>query len=74
LTSQKGPHNKYWFELVRRQARNLYLNMECGTDFHKAVWTVSPRRLWKKVWAQPLHQLPLRVIRRVHRDLATFFS
>jgi hypothetical protein len=34
LTCMKGPHNDYWFELVRRQARNLYLNMEYGTDLH----------------------------------------
>ncbi|MGL4550211.1 MAG: hypothetical protein ACRC33_03405, partial [Gemmataceae bacterium] len=32
VTGLKGPFNRYWFELVRRQARNLYLNMEHGTD------------------------------------------
>ncbi len=32
LTGIHGPDNKYWFELVRRQARNLYLNMQHGTS------------------------------------------
>jgi hypothetical protein len=67
LTCQKGPHNKYWFELVRRQARNLYLNMEYGTDLRKLV--PAPRRLWKKVRAQPLRRLPLRVCRRLWREV-----
>ena len=38
LTCQKGPLNKYWFELVRRQARNVYLNMEHGTDLQRRAW------------------------------------
>ena len=42
LTGLKGPYNKYWFELLRRQARNLYLNMEYGTDFNKLA--PAPRR------------------------------
>ncbi len=25
--------------MLRRQARNIYLNMEHGTDFHKKSWT-----------------------------------
>ena len=64
LTCQKGPHNKYWFELLRRQARNIYLNMEYGTE-HRAVWTAATRRLWRKVRSQPLRRLPLRVCRRL---------
>lgn len=67
LTCQKGPHNKYWFELLRRQARNLYLNMEHGTDLTRLSW--FPRRIWKKVRAQPLRRLPIRVCRRVWREL-----
>jgi hypothetical protein len=67
LTCQKGPFNKYWFDLVRRQARNVYLNMEYGTDLAKTAW--APRRLWRKVRAQPLRRLPLRVYRKVLRGV-----
>lgn len=69
LTCQKGPFNKYWFELVRRQARNLYLNMEYGSDFNKVSWSYPTRKLWKRVRAQPLRRLPIRVYRRVLRDI-----
>ena len=63
LTCQKGPFNKYWFELVRRQARNIYLNMEYGTDLaDRGPW---PRCAWKKVRAQPLRRLPVRVCRKI---------
>jgi hypothetical protein len=74
LTGKIGPNNKYWFELVRRQARNLYLNMEHGTDLRKLAWTGTPRRLWRKVWNQPLHRLPTRIYRRVSRGVAAFLS
>ena len=67
LTSQKTPQNRYWFELLRRQARNVYLNMQHGTDYETVGWTA--RRLWRKVRAQPLHRLPLRVCRKVWREL-----
>jgi hypothetical protein len=67
LTYLQGPTNKYWFELVRRQARNLYLNMEYGTDLNKLA--AAPRRLWRKVRAQPLRRLPVRVARRIYREL-----
>jgi hypothetical protein len=67
LTSQKGPFNKYWFELVRRQARNLYLNMQYGTDLHRVAST--PDFVWRKVRAQPLRRLPVRVARRVWREV-----
>lgn len=65
LTGKQGPYNKYWFELLRRQARNLYLNMECGTDFGKLAPITSPAKLWKKIRSQPLGRLPLRVYRRL---------
>jgi hypothetical protein len=79
LTGMKGPYNKYWFELLRRQARNLYLNMEYGTAFE--VHPLSPRkmwrktrgasgRLWRKVRAQPLRRLPIRIARRILREMA----
>ncbi len=67
LTGMKGPQNKYWFELLRRQARNVYLNMEYGTAF--ANRGPLPRRIWKKVRAQPLRRLPLRVCRRILREV-----
>jgi hypothetical protein len=67
LTCMKGPYNKYWFELVRRQARNLYLNMEYGTGFcDRGSFS---RRVWKKVRAQPLRRLPVRMCRRVLRQV-----
>jgi hypothetical protein len=70
LTYLQGPRNKYWFELLRRQARNLYLNIEYGTDLHKMHWSSGPRRLWRKICAQPLYRLPARVYRKLCRDLA----
>jgi hypothetical protein len=67
LTSQKVPQNKYWFELLRRQARNVFLNMQFGTDYGEVPWTA--RRLWRKVREQPLRRLPLRVCRKAWREL-----
>src|SRR6516162_4168008 len=72
LTCMKGPENKYWFELVRRQARNLYLNMEYGTGFCDRG-SLS-RRVWKKVRAQPLRRLPARMCRRVLREVRVLFA
>lgn len=74
LTGLQGPVNKYWFELLRRQARNVYLNMEHGTDLRRTSWTTAPRRLWRKVRAQPLQRLPLRVFRKLCRGLGAVFS
>ena len=54
-------------ELLRRQARNIYLNMEHGTDFSRKSLTYEPRRLWKKFWSQPLHRLPARILRQVRK-------
>jgi len=71
LTCMTGPHNKYWFELVRRQARNLYLNMVYGTDY-KVPSTLH--WLWKKVRAQPLRRFPLRVGRRLLREARLLFG
>ena len=67
LTCMTGPINKYWFELVRRQARNLYLNMQYGTDFKQLA--SPPRRLWNKIRAEPLRRLPGRVCRKVAREV-----
>jgi hypothetical protein len=67
LTGTHGPDNRYWFELVQRQARNLYLNMRHGTSLAPLGW--GPRRLWRKTRSQPLRNLPGRLWRRVLRDL-----
>jgi hypothetical protein len=67
LTGLKGPQNKYWFELLRRQARNLYLNMEYGTDLAKVAWL--PHRIWRKARAQPLRRLPVRVCMKILREV-----
>ena len=67
LTGMHGPDNKYWFELVRRQARNLYLNMRHGTSLTRHGWT--PDRIWRRIRAQPLRRLPLRVCRKVWREI-----
>ena len=71
LTAQKGPFNKYWFELVRRQARNVYLNIEYGTD-HKLA--PAPKRLLRKVRSQPLRTIPGRVYRRMLRNVNAIFA
>ena len=67
LTGMHGPDNKYWFELVRRQARNLYLNMKHGTSLKRLPW--GPTRLWRQIHSQPLRQLPDRLWKRILRDL-----
>src|SRR4051794_30079419 len=46
LTNNVGPLNKYWFELVRRQARNVYLNMMHGTDLRRRSWGESLGTKW----------------------------
>ncbi len=69
LTGLKGPYNKYWFELLRRQARNVYLNMKYGTDFKKGAPNATAVRLWRKVRSQPMRKLPMRVCRRLLRGL-----
>jgi hypothetical protein len=74
LTCQMGPCNRYWFELLRRQARNIYLNMEYGTDLRRLRCGAGTRRLWRKVWAQPLSRLPGRVYRRLRRDIAAVLA
>jgi hypothetical protein len=67
LTNNRGPENKYWFELVRRQARNVYLNMMHGTSLRPLGW--GPRRLLRKMRSQPLGRLPDRLWTRIKRDL-----
>lgn len=74
LTNDKGPENRYWFELVRRQARNIYLNMQYGTDLHRLAWGTTSQRLWRKVRAQPLRRLPVRVFRKICTSVGSFLA
>jgi hypothetical protein len=85
LTCQKGPFNRYWFELLRRQARNVFLNMEYGSEFHRLAWTTRPRRLlralayspaevWNRMRAQPLHCLPGRLYRKLCKDIRAILT
>jgi hypothetical protein len=71
-TCLKGPLNKYWFELVRRQARNLYLNMVHGTDLKDrgplSSW------LWWKIRSEPLRRLPLRACRKIARSVRMLWA
>jgi hypothetical protein len=69
VTGRSGPRNKYWFELLRRQARNIYLNMEHGTDLSAVSWAWRSRLLWARVRAEPLHRLPLRVCRKLWKKV-----
>src|SRR5262249_47918880 len=62
LTGLKGPENKYWFELLRRQARNIWLNMEHGTDLKRGPGVI--RKLWKRARAEPLWRRPWRGVRK----------
>src|SRR5262249_16036211 len=68
LTYRTGPNNKYWFELVRRQAHNLYLNMRYGTKLTQPGRS-SPRRFWNKLRSQPWRRLPARLCRRILREV-----
>jgi hypothetical protein len=74
LTNNVGPLNTYWFELVRRQARNVYLNMIHGTDLGRQAWGESLRKAWRKVRAQPLRRLPARVAGKMRRSLTSLFA
>jgi hypothetical protein len=73
LTNIIGPNNRYWFELVRRQAHNLYLNMKYGTKLPK-LGRRSPWRYWNKLRSQPWRRLPMRVCRRVLRSVQGLLS
>jgi hypothetical protein len=65
LTCKTGPLNDYWFELVRHQARNVYLNIEFGTQHGKQAWV--GHQYWRKARAEPLRRLPLRAGRKLLR-------
>jgi hypothetical protein len=74
ITNNVGPVNRYWFELVRRQARNVYLNMRYGSDLRRQAWGSTPWRLWRRVRAQPVRRLPARVARKLTRAVAAVFA
>jgi glycosyltransferase involved in cell wall biosynthesis len=74
VTCQKGAHNRYWYDLVRRQARNVYLNLEYGSDLHQRRLFYRARGAWRKFRSQPLYQLPLRVWQRLRRDTSWVLS
>ncbi|MBN9118166.1 MAG: hypothetical protein J0I06_03225 [Planctomycetes bacterium] len=74
LTNNVGPVNKYWFELVRRQARNVFLNMTHGTDLGRRTLGEKIGVAWHKVRAKPVRQLPGRLFRRLRRNIASVFA
>ena len=74
LTNNVGPLNKYWFELVRRQARNVFLNMTHGTDLRRLTLGEKLGVAWHKVRAKPIRQLPRRFFRQVRRSLGSVFA
>lgn len=71
LTGMKGPENHYWFELLRRQARNVYLNIEYGTDFRKKTMFSGTKRFLERLRSQPIQRLPARVARSVMNKVRT---
>jgi hypothetical protein len=74
VTNNVGPLNRYWFELVRRQARNIYLNMECGSALNRRVWGHTPRHVWRRTRERPLWHLPARVCRKAYKTMCSFFA
>ncbi|MBA4063034.1 MAG: hypothetical protein C0501_04870 [Isosphaera sp.] len=74
LTNHVGPVNRYWFELVKRQARNVYLNMMHGSDLRRTAWGSTPTRLWRRLREQPLGRLPGRALARARRTLSSLFA
>lgn len=73
LTNNVGPLNPYWFELVRRQARNVYLNMTFGTDLRNRGWSERVGVAWSKLRAQPIRRLPVRLARKLARSVSSVF-
>ena len=74
ITNNVGPNNRYWFELVRRQARNVYLNMMHGTDLNRRTLGEKIGVAWRRVREQPVRRLPGRVITKLRRNLASVFA
>lgn len=74
LTNLVGPKNRYWFELVRRQARNVYLNMMHGTDLRRRTIREKVGVAWHRFRSQPVRRLPARVYRRLRRSLPSLFA
>jgi hypothetical protein len=74
LTNMVGPLNKYWFELVRRQARNVYLNMMHGTDLRRQTIGEKVGVAWHRFRSQPVKRLPQRIYRRIRRSIPALFA
>jgi hypothetical protein len=74
ITNNVGPVNRYWFELVRRQARNVYLNMEYGTDLRRMNVGAATRRLWRRMRSQSVRRIPYRICRKVYHTLGSVFA
>ena len=68
LTCQKGPYNKYWFELLRRQARNLVPQHGATAPTSRGRLDAG-RPLLEEGAPQPLRRLPVRVYRRLWHDV-----
>ncbi|QJW98253.1 hypothetical protein [Frigoriglobus tundricola] len=74
ITNNVGPNNRYWFELVRRQARNVFLNMMHGTDLRRRTVGDRLNVAWRRVRDQPARRLPARVLGKLRRNLASVFA
>jgi hypothetical protein len=74
ITNNVGPVNRYWFELVRRQARNVYLNLMHGSDLGRRSWGSAPVRVWRRLREQPVRRLPGRVLAKLRRNLSSLFA
>ncbi len=73
ITNNVGPTNRYWFELVRRQARNVYLNMLHGSDVTRRPWGSTPFRVMRRLREQPVRRLPGRVLNKLRRSITALF-
>lgn len=73
ITNNVGPTNRYWFELVRRQARNVYLNMLHGSDLTRRPWGSAPFRMMRRLREQPIRRLPGRVLSKLRRSITALF-
>jgi hypothetical protein len=73
ITNNVGPTNRYWFELVRRQARNVYLNMLHGSDVTRRPWGSTPFRVLRRLREQPVRRLPGRVLNKLRRSITALF-
>jgi hypothetical protein len=74
ITNNVGPLNRYWFELVRRQARNVYLNMLHGSDPRQRPLGSAAFRVARRLREQPVRRLPARVLNKLRRTMTALFA